>query len=157
MDKNIKTLVSSNEEIEEKLSAAQLEDSMKEETETAQDLAKEYVNLEREKTKIDERLEDFKLEHQEIFDTIEAILEEKKVLEEQQNEIKSKLLDKISEKFELLGYSFVKVITEVKRSFNTKKFYEDHQPTSRLYKKYVTETSVEPYIRITKLKNRKSK
>lgn len=155
MKKLTNTLVSSNEEIEEELEKAQLEDSVTEEKETAQDLAKEYVDLEREKTKIDEKLEDFKLEHQEIFDTIESILSEKKELEEQQNVIKTKLLDKITEKFELLGYSFVKVVTEVKRTFDSKKFYQDHLPTSRLYKKYVKESTVEPYVRITKLKGKK--
>ena len=155
MKKLTNTLVSSNEEIEEELEEAQLEDSVKEEKETAQDLAKEYVDLEREKTKIDEKLEDFKLEHQEIFDTIESILLEKKELEEQQNVIKTKLLNKITEKFELLGYSFVKVVTEVKRTFDSKKFYQDHLPTSRLYKKYVKESTVEPYVRITKLKSKK--
>ncbi len=157
MAKTSKQLVSSNEEIEEGLEVAQLEESMKEDKETAQDLAKEYVNLEREKTKLNEKIEDFKLQHQEIFDTIEAIEGERKVLEEQQEEIKTKLLSKIGEKFELLGYSFVKVVTEIKRTFNSKKFYEDHLPTSRLYKKYVTESAVNPYIRITKLKGKKSK
>lgn len=49
MKKLTNTLVSSNEEIEEELEKAQLEDSVKEEKETAQDLAKEYVDLEREK------------------------------------------------------------------------------------------------------------
>lgn len=147
----------SSERIEEELTTAQLEDSINEERETDKDLANKYVDLEQEKAQIDFKILKFKQEHQEIFDTLDALEGEKEELSQQQNEIKVKLLDKMTEKFELLGYSFVKVVTEIKRSFNSKEFYKDYLPTSRLYKKYVTESSVEPYVRITKLKEKKKK
>lgn len=145
------------ERIDEELTNAQLEDSINEEKETDRDLANKYIDLEQEKAKIDFNILKFKQEHQEIFDTLELMESEKQDLTEQQNQIKIKLLDKMVEKFELLGYSFAKVITEVKRTFNSKEFYKDYLPTSKLYKKYVTETSVEPYVRVTKLKEKKSK
>lgn len=147
----------SSERIEEELTTAQLEDSINGERETDKDLANKYVDLEQEKAQIDFKILKFKQEHQEIFDTLDALEGEKEELSQQQNEIKVKLLDKMTEKFELLGYSFVKVVTEIKRSFNSKEFYKDYLPTSRLYKKYVTESSVEPYVRITKLKEKKKK
>lgn len=147
----------SSERIEEELTTAQLEDSINEERETDKDLANKYVGLEQEKAQIDFKILKFKQEHQEIFDTLEALEGEKEDLSQQQNEIKLKLLDKMTEKFELLGYSFVKVVTEIKRTFNSKEFYKDYLPTSRLYKKYVTESSVEPYVKVTKLKEKKKK
>lgn len=145
----------SSERIDEELTTALLEDSMKNEKETDKDLANQYVQLEQEKLEIDFKVSKFKQEHQEIFDTLEALEGEKQKLSEQQNIIKSKLLNKMTEKFEILGYSFVKVVTEIKRTFNSKEFYKDYLPNSRLYKKYVTESSVEPYVRITKLKKNK--
>lgn len=145
----------SSERIDEELTTTLLEDSMKNEKETDKDLANQYVQLEQEKLEIDFKVSKFKQEHQEIFDTLEALEGEKQKLSEQQNIIKSKLLNKMTEKFEILGYSFVKVVTEIKRTFNSKEFYKDYLPNSRLYKKYVTESSVEPYVRITKLKKNK--
>lgn len=145
---------STNEDIEERLEQEQLDLSNKEDKESYQDLAKEYIELEQEKVKVDLDVEQFKIKHQEIFDELQKIENRKIELVEQQNSIKSKLLDKLVEKYEVLGYSFVKVITEVKRTFDSKAFYKDYLPTSKLYKKYVTESSVEPYVRITKLKKK---
>ena len=144
-----------SERIEEELEAAMLEQSMKEDNETEMDLAKEYIEYENQKESIKSDIEKFKLEHSEIFAKLQEYEDKIKEIEGQEDIIKIKLLDKITEKFEYLGYSFVKVITEIKRSFNAKRFYEDYQPTSRLYKKYVTETEVNPYVRITKLKQKK--
>lgn len=147
----------SSERISDELATAQLEDSINNEKETERDLANQYIDLEQEKSEVDFKILKFKQEHQVIFDTLEALEGEKQELVEQQNAIKIKLLDKMTEKFELLGYSFVKVITEIKRTFNSKQFYKDYLPNTKLYKKYVTESFVEPYVRITKLKEKKSK
>ena len=97
------------------------------------------------------------MRYKEIFDTLDGMVGEIEELNNQQNSCKEKLLNKMTEKFEVLGYSFVKVVTEVKRTFNSKQFFKDYLPTSRLYKKYVKESNVQPYVKVTKLKDSKQR
>lgn len=147
----------SSERIQEELAYAQLEDSINEERETVNDIANKYIKLEQEKSKVNLRIDEFKMRYKEIFDTLEGMQGEIEELNNQQNFCKEKLLNKMTEKFEVLGYSFVKVITEVKRTFNSKEFFKDYLPTSRLYKKYVKESEVQPYVKVTKLKESKQR
>lgn len=147
----------SSERIQEELAYAQLEDSINEERETIDDIANKYIELEQEKSKVELKIDEFKMRYKEIFDTLEGMVGEIEELNNQQNSCKEKLLNKMTEKFEVLGYSFVKVVTEVKRTFNSKQFFKDYLPTSRLYKKYVKESNVQPYVKVTKLKDSKQR
>lgn len=147
----------SSERIEEELEQSLLEDSINKEKETDQDLAKQYIECENRIDKIKSMIEKYKLDHSEIFEELQKYENQIAEIEAEKDGLKERLLDKMQEKFECLGYSFVKVITEVKRTFNTKLFYQDYLPTTRLYKKYVTESEVKPYVKITKLKQKKSK
>ena len=147
----------SSERIQEELAYAQLEDSINEERETIDDIANKYIELEQEKSKVELKIDEFKMRYKEIFDTLDGMVGEIEELNNQQNSCKEKLLNKMTEKFEVLGYSFVKVVTEVKRTFNSKQFFKDYLPTSRLYKKYVKESNVQPYVKVTKLKDSKQR
>ena len=123
----------SSERIEEELEQALLEDSVNEEKQTAEDIGGQFINLEGEIGKINNDILKFKKAHSEVFKELENLENKKQSIIEEQEGLKSKLLNKIkNKKLSLLGYTFTKVDATFKRTFDAKAFYKDYGPKTKL-------------------------
>ena len=100
-------------------------------------------------------IEEFKKQHQEIFDTLDSLEYEVELIENQQEGLKPDIKDAMvaadmkNEEVNYLKFTYVK--SAIKRNFNTKKFYENYSSKTKMYKEYVTETPVSDYIKIKEL------
>lgn len=118
-------------------------------------IMKDYKELEDKKRKSLMVIEEFKKQHQEIFDTLDSLEYEVKLIEDQQESLKPDIKDAMAaadmknEEVNYLKFTYVK--PAIKRNFNTKKFYENYSSKTKMYKEYVTETPVSDYIKVKEL------
>lgn len=118
-------------------------------------IMKDYKELEDKKRKSLMVIEEFKKQHQEIFDTLDSLEYEVELIENQQEGLKPDIKDAMvaadmkNEEVNYLKFTYVK--SAIKRNFNTKKFYENYNSKTKMYKEYVTETEVSDYIKIKEL------
>lgn len=118
-------------------------------------IMKDYKELEDKKRKSLMIIEEFKKQHQEIFDTLDSLEYEVELIENQQESLKPDIKDAMvaadmkNEEVNYLKFTYVK--SAIKRNFNTKKFYENYSSKTKMYKEYVTETPVSDYIKIKEL------
>lgn len=128
---------------------------MKNDKSQAIKLMNEYKDIDIEKTKVLEVIEKFKSEHAEIFDTLESLEYEVELLNEKQNNLIPIIKDNMSsenlKKEEIGRFRFTYVAPTIKRNFNLKKFLENFSPRTKMYKDYVTESSVSDYIKVKEL------
>lgn len=118
-------------------------------------LMKEYKDINNERTKALTVIEDFKKQHSDIFDTLESLEYEVELLDEKMKnlvpEIKDNMASEELKKHEEANLRFTYVAPTIKRNFDTKKFYEDYSPKTKMYKTYVTESDVSDYVKIKEL------
>lgn len=147
-------------ELAEDLKHAKIVDEVEtEETEvTTKSLLDEYTELDLEKQKSNIEEAEFKKKYKEVFDAYDKILEARKAIEDKQNKLKDDMLvkmresnqkDEFNERFKV-HYT----APSVRKSFDTKQFYEDYAEDTAMYKKYVKTISVKDGIKISEVKNK---
>ena len=149
-----------DEELAEDLKHAKIVDEVEEEEKkvTTKSLLDDYTKLDLDKQKNNIEEAEFKEKYKEIFDAYDKILEARKSIEDKQNELKDEMLvkmreanqkDEFNERFKV-HYT----APSVRKSFDTKQFYEDYAEDTAMYKKYVKTTSVKDGIKISEVKNK---
>lgn len=130
-------------------------DDNKEKVKQAIKIMKKYKELEDKKKKSLTVIEEFKQQHQEIFDTLDSLEYEVELIEKQQEglkpDIKDAMVDANMKDKEVNYLKFTYVKSAIKRNFNSKKFYENYSSKTKMYKEYVTETLVSDYIKVKEL------
>lgn len=130
-------------------------DDNKEKVKQAIKIMKKYKELEDKKKKSLTVIEEFKQQHQEIFDTLDSLEYEVELIEKQQEglkpDIKDAMVDANMKDKEVNYLKFTYVKSAIKRNFNSKKFYENYSSKTKMYKEYVTETPVSDYIKVKEL------
>ena len=118
-------------------------------------IMKDYKELEDKKRKSLMVIEEFKKQHQKIFDTLDSLEYEVELIKNQQEGLKPNIKDAMvaadmkNKEVNYLKFTYVK--PAIKRNFNTKKFYENYSSKTKTYKEYVTETPVSDYIKVKEL------
>ena len=149
-----------DEELAEDLKHTKIVDEVEEEEKkvTTKSLLDDYTKLDLDKQKNNIEEAEFKEKYKEIFDAYDKILEARKAIEDKQNKLKDDMLvkmresnqkDEFNERFKV-HYT----APSVRKSFDTKQFYEDYAEDTAMYKKYVKTTSVKDGIKISEVKNK---
>lgn len=119
---------------------------------------KEYRELENKKSKAKLVIEKFKKQYEEIFDTLELLECEVELIEEDQQKLAINIKDSMNEanvkNKEVGNLKFTYVTETIKRNFNSKKFFNDYSPKTKMYKEYVTESTVSDYVKVKRLENK---
>ena len=128
---------------------------MEEEIINSKTYMKKYreANLQREE--IERKIEEFKKQYPEVFDTLESLEYEIEKIEED----KKQYVEQIKEQMEkenlskdIVGkYEFTYVAPTIRRNFNGKKFYETYSPKTKMYKEFINESNVAGYVKIKEL------
>ena len=115
-------------------------------------LMNDYRDIENKRIKALLTIENFKKQYKEVFDTLESLEYEVELLNKNKSDlipsIKDAMVKENKSKEEIDGFKFVYVAPTIKRSFNSKKFYKNYGPKTKMYKEYVTELSVSDYLKI---------
>lgn len=139
--------------IEEVLDLSKVENVSLFDRKTPDDLLKEYTDLETSNKAIEQKIEEFKLEHKDIFNRITEMYAEIEDNVDKQNTIKNDLVgsmcesnvDSISNKMFKVKY----VAETVRHDFDKTKFKDENE---ELYNKYIKDTKVKAYVKITEVK-----
>jgi hypothetical protein len=139
--------------IEEVLDLDNVENVSLFDTKTPDDLLKEYTDLETSNKAIEEKIANFREEHKEIFSKLDEMFSEIENNTSKQATIKEDLVGSMSESNidSIANKMFkVKYVAEtIRHDFDKTKFKDENE---ELYNKYIKDTKVKAYVKITEVK-----
>ena len=118
-------------------------------------LMNDYKDIENKRIKALLTIEEFKKQHEEIFNTLESLEYEVELLDRDKSDvvplIKDAMVKENKKKEEIGKFRFTYVAPTIKRNFDSKKFYENYSPKTKMYKEYVTQSNVSDYVKVKEL------
>ena len=139
--------------IEEVLDLSKIENVSLFDIKTPDELLKEYTDLETSNKAIEEKIANFREEHKEIFSKLDEMLAEITDNATKQATIKEDLVGSMSESNvdSIANKMFkVKYVAEtIRHDFDKTKFKDENE---ELYNKYIKDTKVKAYVKITEVK-----
>lgn len=125
---------------------------------TSKDMLDAYTKLDLDAKKVEVEMAEFKEAHKEVFNALKVFENKLQEIAGFQQNIQSNLLTYMREhntEEDSNGTFRVKYTPAyTKKSFDTKKFYEDYAPESAMYKKYVGIINVKDSVKISEVKKK---
>lgn len=125
---------------------------------TSKDMLDEYTKLDLDAKKVEVEIAEFKEAHKEVFNALRVFENKLQEIASFQQNIQNDLLTYMREhnteedSNDTFRVKYTPAYT--KKSFDTKKFYEDYAPESAMYKKYVGIINVKDSVKISEVKKK---
>lgn len=125
---------------------------------TSKDMLDEYTKLDLDAKKVEVEMAEFKEAHKEVFNALKVFENKLQEIASFQQNIQNDLLTYMREhnteedSNDTFRVKYTPAYT--KKSFDTKKFYEDYAPESAMYKKYVGIINVKDSVKISEVKKK---
>lgn len=125
---------------------------------TSKDMLDEYTKLDLDAKKVEVEIAEFKEAHKEVFNALKVFENKLQEIASFQQNIQNDLLTYMREhnteedSNDTFRVKYTPAYT--KKSFDTKKFYEDYAPESAMYKKYVGIINVKDSVKISEVKKK---
>lgn len=125
---------------------------------TSKDMLDEYTKLDLDAKKVEVEIAEFKEAHKEVFNALKVFENKLQEIASFQQNIQNDLLTYMREhnteedSNDTFRVKYTPAYT--KKSFDTKKFYEDYVPESAMYKKYVGIINVKDSVKISEVKKK---
>lgn len=125
---------------------------------TSKDMLDAYTKLDLDAKKVEVEMAEFKEVHKEVFNALRVFENKLQEIASFQQNIQNDLLTYMREhnteedSNDTFRVKYTPAYT--KKSFDTKKFYEDYAPESAMYKKYVGIINVKDSVKISEVKKK---
>lgn len=125
---------------------------------TSKDMLDAYTKLDLDAKKVEVEMAEFKEAHKEVFNALKVFENKLQEIASFQQNIQNDLLTYMREhnteedSNDIFRVKYTPAYT--KKSFDTKKFYEDYAPESAMYKKYVGIINVKDSVKISEVKKK---